>query len=406
MRYEDISRLVPFDQYQRYHLIQRVVDICASKRGTRILEVGGAHSPLHEMVPDHRVISADVIPAPGLHLRASGMHLPFRDRAFEIVVSTDVLEHIQTEERKSFVQDLARTTSGLLILGFPHRTAEVQQADKTLFEFVLRLTGKEYPFLKEHADYGLPDPAEIRALLKVHLPEMLELKNAGVDSWLPLMMANFALEDHPELNEPRLLLNEFFNRYFDSGSHTLPAYRTVLISSRKPLAASWKKQILQYGGNEWNAPLQGYATTSLALALSFRSALRQHTEMMNARIIQLQRGIELEQQKSTEIRRVVQDLEQALEKHNDLLRRKENIIGELGSREQKQTEREEALKSECLGLKHEISKQAAGLVNQMTRLNRLEAELYRKDQELETLREELSKTVKDKSAGQQVMSEE
>src|SRR5262249_25523310 len=146
---------------------------------------------------------------PNQDVFASGLNLPFRKNSFDIVVSTDVLEHLEQRKRKTFLNELIRVTSRILILGFPHDTPVAKKADETLFEFIRRISGKDYGFLSEHLEYGLPDAEEICRLLHSKTSEILQFHNANVHSWLMLLMANFAIENEPEFQEARLMLNHF-----------------------------------------------------------------------------------------------------------------------------------------------------------------------------------------------------
>ncbi|PWT88550.1 MAG: hypothetical protein C5B54_10455 [Acidobacteria bacterium] len=236
VEYYDLSQFVSFDQYQRYLMIQRVIT-ALNLSGAPILEVGAAYSPLRKLHSSNRVVSCDLTKAPNLHLRASGVKLPFVNEAFELVVNTDVLEHMPGEMRPSFLQEVARVSSKYLIVGFPHRTAAALEADQLLTEFIRKITGEEHVFLKDHLNYGLPEPLEIKSLLNPLMAHIVELKNANVHIWLRFMMADFAIQPYFHLNEARALMSESF-RQFEPSTHSEPTYRTILVCSRIPLPDS------------------------------------------------------------------------------------------------------------------------------------------------------------------------
>lgn len=273
MKYWDLSHFVSFDQYQRYLLIRRVLEILFPG-GTRVLEVGAAYSPLRELLPGSEVTLLDeTADAPGLNLRAGGMHLPFRDGAFPVVVSTDVLEHVPAEKRPEFIRELMRVASQTLILGFPHNAELSIMAERVLNDFVQQVTGKHYRFLDEHLKYGLPDSKEIHSLLQAHMPEIVEVKNANIYSWLPLMMADFAIQEFPESNGPRQLMSQFFRWYHEPASHEDPTYRTFFICSRTSYSADQRQRLMNARNASPGAAVSEFATATLALAMSFRQAL-------------------------------------------------------------------------------------------------------------------------------------
>jgi hypothetical protein len=131
-------RMIVFDQYQRYRFIQQMVEAISGPESKNILEIGGAFSsPLASLLPQHNIIVLDKLyEAPNVDIRASALNLPFEDHAFEIVVSTDVLEHLTPEERPTFLQEMQRVTSQVLILGFPFNTPLNNEAERILFEFI------------------------------------------------------------------------------------------------------------------------------------------------------------------------------------------------------------------------------------------------------------------------------
>jgi O-antigen biosynthesis protein len=270
LQYHDLSNFFTFDQYQRYSAIEKVIKILGSNR---ILEVGAAFSPLQQMVSSPKIVSVDQKFAPNLNLRCDALKVPFRDQSYELVVSTDVLEHISSEKRDAFLTEIMRVSSQYLILGFPHQSKLGVMADQLLSEFIQKVRGKSYEFLDEHAKFGLPEIEATRAALQSKMKEMVEIKNANIFSWLPLMMADFAIQDIPEFNEARILISDMFRRYYEKGSHEEPTYRTFFICSRHPIPTAIREQIQRANDYSPSNDFQQFANATLALAMAFRNAL-------------------------------------------------------------------------------------------------------------------------------------
>ena len=78
------------------------------------------------LIPDARVAVVDVVPNADLqnYVRASGVQLPFRDGAFDLVCSLDTLEHIPREHRPAFLSELLRVTRDGLYVAFPFDSAQ------------------------------------------------------------------------------------------------------------------------------------------------------------------------------------------------------------------------------------------------------------------------------------------
>jgi len=263
-----------FDQFQRYHFIQRIVELFSGGKPVRVLEVGAAYSPLRQLLPGHHVILLDEAAGiAGLDLRSSGFHLPFAKETFDLVVCTDVLEHVRPENRPAFLSEINRVASRVVVLGFPQNGLLVREADRILYEYIKSVKGLEYQFLREHLENGLPEPSEIRDILQPMAEEILEFQNANLYSWLPLMMSNFLLQGEEEFEEPLALQNEIFNRYYNRGSHQSPVYRTFFICLKKALPSSFKEGLAGLQ-NIKNVASNDYALAVLAVAQTFQIALQ------------------------------------------------------------------------------------------------------------------------------------
>lgn len=71
--------------------IQKALNQCLSRLalGGRGLNVGAGATDLHPSL-----VNIDVVPGPAIHVRASAMDLPFQDEAFDLVMSQEVVEHV------------------------------------------------------------------------------------------------------------------------------------------------------------------------------------------------------------------------------------------------------------------------------------------------------------------------
>ncbi len=240
-----------------------------------ILEVGSGTSPLRKLLPNRRIVflDPDRVTA-NVDLFGAGSSLPFHNESFDITVSTDVLEHVPSVDRSRFLSELARVTSEVLILGFPNDDPLVQEADRALFEFIKGLDGSEYPFLREHMQLGLPNVKEIRIQLEAHFESVLEFQNAGLDSWLLLMMTEFVLQKNPEFIRARKQFHDFFNQYYESVSHHRPCYRTFLVAFRKSVASDLRETLQQLGEDVKPDDVATFSMNSLGLTLAFQDALK------------------------------------------------------------------------------------------------------------------------------------
>ncbi|MFN3386795.1 MAG: class I SAM-dependent methyltransferase, partial [Candidatus Thermochlorobacter sp.] len=135
---------------------------------TTLLEVGSGSEGIARYV-EHLVVGADVHfptpPLPNLHpIVLSSVTLPFENRSFDVVVSTDTLEHIVPHQRATMVSELIRVAKQRVFLAVPigERAAE---HDRKLDALYAQKHGKRHPFLIEHVEYGLPTLQQMQTYL-------------------------------------------------------------------------------------------------------------------------------------------------------------------------------------------------------------------------------------------------
>jgi GT2 family glycosyltransferase len=279
------SQTIVFDQFQRYNIIRQIIEVLNTKPRFQILEVGAAFSPLRRLTENHSLVLLDEqFSGTGVDVGASGSHLPFANQSFDIVISTDVLEHIKNDERPSFLNELCRVTSQTLILGFPQDIPESNFVDRSFLEYIRARTNQESEYLNEHLKFGLPNPAEVRKLLEPQMAEILEFENSNTSSWLFLQNANFTASNIPELKKAADALNDIFNRQLNDFSHTPQCYRKFFVCFKKPIEQSVTQKLLEVTKPKALNAVDLYASTSHALAESFEDELLRFKREMNKQL--------------------------------------------------------------------------------------------------------------------------
>jgi SAM-dependent methyltransferase len=108
--------------------------------------------------------------------------LPFRDCAFDFVVSLDLMEHLPSQLRTRGVEELTRVARRGVILGFP--AGEVAAVTDRRLARVLAATGRPVPdWLDEHLSQSkYPDAGTVTAALPVgwRIDQEAELGNAAL----------------------------------------------------------------------------------------------------------------------------------------------------------------------------------------------------------------------------------
>lgn len=142
------------NQYFRFISLSSEIINRAGGTDLSILDVGGGDGRLASFIPDASYCLAE----PTLN-GISGIALPFRNNAFDYVVSCHVLEHIPADERTLFLdQLLSKAKHGVILLNPFH--VEGTFIDERLQLFI-DITGAQWA--KEHLDCRLPKVEDVRS---------------------------------------------------------------------------------------------------------------------------------------------------------------------------------------------------------------------------------------------------
>lgn len=134
--------------------------------GPKILEVGAGPTGVAQFISKLKIISVDINTKDNfdnnnvIPVKASVASLPFVDECFDIVLSVDMLEHIERKDRKRAIMELLRVSQDVIIIACPcGRISEIYE--KLIFDLIRKLTGIEHKWLKDHVNNGLPTEQEI-----------------------------------------------------------------------------------------------------------------------------------------------------------------------------------------------------------------------------------------------------
>lgn len=184
-----------------------VLDLVEAAPGDRLLDVGsGSEGIARYAAPRWRITACDLdfsdygVTAPDAaarraeRVRGSVLDLPFPDRAFDVVVALDLLEHVPPPDRARALSELARVGRGRVVVACP-AGAPALRSDRRLAGFYRRLGLPVAPWLAEHLDHGFPERSEIATGLAPHGA----LRLFG-NEWLPAHGALMRWEATPYLN--------------------------------------------------------------------------------------------------------------------------------------------------------------------------------------------------------------
>jgi len=153
-----------------------------------------------------------------------GCKLPFRDKAFDIVVSVDTAEHIPKLSRHNFYKELKRVCKKRIILTCPIQSSDGifqgKKYDITFQYFYERNYGVKEPNTAQHISAGHPTIEEI----KRELPHSAIYGYKNCDIWLKYML--FSPKPFLDLFTG-LLYNSFWKRNDDKP----PYWGAIIVSN-------------------------------------------------------------------------------------------------------------------------------------------------------------------------------
>jgi hypothetical protein len=219
------------NQAVRYFPILRVLKRQQVGCEPSILEVGAGPTGLGQF-QKQRFIGVDTsFPSrpslPMIPVVASALALPFANRAFDVVVASDVLEHIPEVQREALIREVLRVTGKLAVFGFPSGDP-AHKCDEALRDIYVRRNLSLPTWLQEHMLEPFPETDLFRTLPGWHVSIT---GNENLDIQLAIMrlemhtLFNYAMKAAISVL-PRLL--EAILRRFDRP----PFYRQIVVLSR------------------------------------------------------------------------------------------------------------------------------------------------------------------------------
>ncbi|MCR4324901.1 MAG: class I SAM-dependent methyltransferase [Candidatus Curtissbacteria bacterium] len=163
----------------------------AKLKGAKILEVGsGALGIVPYIKREIDGIDVDFTGTKSelLHeIKGTATKLPFRRNSYDVVISSDVLEHLKKENRPQAIEEQIRVAKKLAIIVVPVGELSEEQ-DKELSAYWNKVFQKSgHQFLQEHIENGLPRTDEILVTIDKSLRSLK--KEAKVKSYPSLNLA-------------------------------------------------------------------------------------------------------------------------------------------------------------------------------------------------------------------------
>lgn len=146
-----------------------IVDkINSLKKSVTIADIGSGGLGIAPYIRKN-IIGVDVEFYPPYHprlqkVKGSALKLPFKNDMFDVVLSVDMLEHLDTFQRNKAIKEMLRVANFFLYIAVPSGKKAYEQ-DVTLDQEFKYKYGKSFVFLDEQVHFGLPEEDDIIAAL-------------------------------------------------------------------------------------------------------------------------------------------------------------------------------------------------------------------------------------------------
>jgi len=247
---------LPFDLFTRDFLIQKLINSIRKNNdeSLKILDVGGRAGNLRDFLPNDEIYILDIRRGEESNYVIGDIsHAPYKDFSFDVVVSSDVYEHIPNEDREKVVHEMLRISKNYIILGAPFESKEVADAEIKACNYFREIVGEPHPWLKEHIENGLPSQKKFEEFLQSTGVDFLTIKTNNVSNWLLFQLFIFYAYKYGIPAEKVSRIYRYYNENFiDLGDFLEPTYRKIYLFSKKEalpkidFRSSGRKDLVKY----------------------------------------------------------------------------------------------------------------------------------------------------------------
>ena len=236
------------DGYSRFFVLVNLLTTTYPKLSNngapiKILDVGGCSPYMSQQLEasglSYTLTVLDILPKPddyeGEYIQADITKANIPEKSFDVVISTDTLEHIPAQSKTAFVEACSRISKDIFILAAPFDTEGVHEAEELINEFNKELFGVGQDWLEEHFEYGKPTIEEVSKALDKSNVKYVHFGTNNIYSWV--------LSAHLNLTDAKLGLDkDAFTKAKQTYNKNLamslefaePTYRHFFVVYRNP----------------------------------------------------------------------------------------------------------------------------------------------------------------------------
>ena len=420
----DNIKALPPDLYSRNTIISYLIHKLISRPDYRVLDVGGRDSKLNAFINGggkYYVLDKKqpTGPVDFTYITGDAIKIPFSDRNFDVVVASDMLEHVEDADREKVLNEMFRVSKNFLVIGAPFKNNLVEKAEQYVRDQYLNNSGREHPFLVEHDKYGLPDEEKLDQYLDAKGVSYFKINEGNLMNWYiqQLYSGNHYGE---EINSETYKFNTFYNEHLQElGTLREPTYRIIYCIAKEQTLSKAEMMADLHSKNVWKAEVfmellkmafddlrtvverKKHALNKLHTELNSRQhEIAQNKVQYEETLAIARKSVEAHRHAILELRNFLAEKEKALQYLKLTLYQKIEILETVQAEKEKLLNRVEDLQKELLKLSGDYSKIKAendqmrsewGHKDQLLETQRLELEAVNAD--LENHRRELRKVV-------------
>lgn len=224
----------PFDQYSRQRIVASIINVIRKKSETfTVIDIGGYKGKTQDSLPSDHVTVVDIVDAEEAnYIQTSALNLPMKSATYDLVVSFDVLEHINKNDREKFISECLRVAKRGVIICAPHHTDGNEAAEDKLNNLYKSISGEDHRWLKEHIENGLPDFVSLTKIAEKSGYYTKTIFSNEIELWMLMQAALFTNEKYPQAAAKLIALNKQYNTQLDLDVQVdeADAYRRILIA--------------------------------------------------------------------------------------------------------------------------------------------------------------------------------
>ena len=227
------------DSYSRYFIISEIIEKNYLTKKISILEFGGSGGFLYYLLADKKLsfelTIIDTLPPQKKikkykYIQKDATQTGYSDNSYDVVVSTDVLEHIPDEKKIRFIEESIRISRELVIIAAPFDNILTEYAEKEANSIFKKYFGVDHIWLKEHFKLKKPKKELVEKILIENNLPFIHFESNHISNWVSTIIPNFLAEKKLITTNKIQIVNKFFNKnLLNMGDFSPPGYRDFYV---------------------------------------------------------------------------------------------------------------------------------------------------------------------------------